>query len=74
MQSFVNLRMLSTTCYVRGVNDRAIQQRLLSESGLTLNKAFDTAQSMESASRDIQELHPSTDKVVSLPTAVEKVH
>ena len=59
---------------VCGVNDRAIQRRLLSESALTLKKAFDTAQCMESASRDIQELHISTDKVVPPPTAVEKVH
>ena len=50
-------------------NEDSFQNQLLPSK-----KAFDTAQFVESTSRDFQEIHHSTDKVVPLPTVVEKVH
>ena len=41
---------------VCGVNDNRIQCRLLQESELTYKQAFDIAQAMEVASKDIQDL------------------
>ena len=40
-----------------GVHDARIQRRLLAEVGLTFQKAFQLAQSMELADRDAQDLH-----------------
>ena len=40
-----------------GVNDNAIQRRLLAESKLTYAKAMEIAQGLEAASKDVQELH-----------------
>jgi hypothetical protein len=41
---------------VCGINDSRIQSRLLQEKALTYQMAFDTAQAMESASKDISDL------------------
>ncbi|XP_078029629.1 uncharacterized protein LOC144465141 [Epinephelus lanceolatus] len=42
---------------VCGINDDRIQRRLLSEDGLTFDKALQFAQAMEAANRDIVDLH-----------------
>nr|XP_033495922.1 uncharacterized protein K02A2.6-like [Epinephelus lanceolatus] len=42
---------------VCGINDDRIQRRLLSEDGLTFDKALKFAQAMEAANRDIMDLH-----------------
>ena len=47
-------------CLVCGIDDLTIQKRLLSEQELTFKKAFDIAQSHESAKRNIQTLQGST--------------
>ena len=42
--------------FVSGINDTRIQRRLLQEPNLTYKKAFETAQAMEIAARDFQEI------------------
>ena len=41
---------------VCGINDESIQRRLLAESTLTFKKAFELAQGMEAASKDVREM------------------
>ena len=41
---------------VCGINDQGIQRRLLQESNLTYQSAYDIAQAMETASKNIQDL------------------
>ena len=42
---------------VCGINDDAIQRRLLSEQNLTFDKALTTAQGLEAAAKNLRELH-----------------
>ena len=42
---------------VCGINDDAIQRRLLSEQNLTFDKALTTAQGLEAAAKNLHELH-----------------
>ena len=44
---------------VCGINDKHIQQQLLSETDLTLAKALDLAQSLETAAKNTQTLKTS---------------
>ena len=41
---------------VCGINDKKIQRRLLAESKLTLKRALDIAQSLETAAQNVQAL------------------
>lgn len=67
------LRRLALTCefdnfldealcdrFVCGLLDEAIQRRLLAEADLTLTKALTLAQSMETAQKDLKEIHTTT--------------
>ena len=47
-------------CLVCGIADSSIQRRLLSEPNLTFKKAFEIAQSHESAAKNIATLHGSS--------------
>ena len=50
---------------VCGINDNRIQRRLLQESELAYMQAFDIAQAMETASKDIQDLlRPVTNQTI----------
>jgi hypothetical protein len=73
-----NLRTLSQECefgdslevmirdrLVFGINDKAIQKRLLAEPKLTYEKAVELAQELESADRDMQLLHGKKELVQS---------
>ena len=52
---------------VCGINNRGIQQRLLSECSLTFAKALDIAQAMEAAAKGIEDLSGHiTDKVCAM--------
>ena len=42
---------------VCGINDDAIQRRLLAEQNLTFDKALTTAQGLEAAAKNLRELH-----------------
>ena len=42
-----------------GLTDEAIQCRLLAEADLTLTKALTLAQAMETAKKDLKEIHPT---------------
>ena len=42
---------------VCGINDKAVQRRLLSESPLTFEKALSLAQGLETAVQNVKELH-----------------
>ena len=42
---------------VCGINDDAIQRRLLAEQNLTFDKALTTAQGLEAAAKNLHELH-----------------
>ena len=42
-----------------GLIDEAIQRRLLAEADLTLTKALTLAQAMETAKKDLKEIHPT---------------
>ena len=42
-----------------GLIDKAIQRRLLAEADLTLTKALTLAQAMETAKKDLKEIHPT---------------
>ena len=66
------LRRLALTCefgnfldealcdkFVCGLIDEAIQRRLLAEADLTLTKALTLAQAMETAKKDLKEIHPT---------------
>ncbi|GFR61085.1 polyprotein [Elysia marginata] len=48
---------------VCGVNDRKIQQRLLSEGNLTFAKALEIAQAMETAAGDVNDLALRTEQI-----------
>ena len=45
--------------FVCGLTDKAIQCRLLAEANLTLTKALTLAQAMETAKKDLKEIHPT---------------
>ena len=45
---------------VCGINDDAIQRRLLTEPGLTYKKSLEIAQNLEATSQNMRELHPTT--------------
>ena len=47
---------------VCGINDHAIQQRLLAEEKLTFEKAVSTVQATETAARNAKELHSTNFK------------
>ena len=66
----VELRRLAAACefktildealrdkFVCGINSEGVQQRLLVEAGLTLDKAFEMAQCMEAAAVDAKQFH-----------------
>ena len=66
------LRRLALTCefgnfldealcdkFVCGLIDEVIQRRLLAEADLTLTKALTLAQAMETAKKDLKEIHPT---------------
>lgn len=57
---------------VCGVNDERYQRRLLSESKLTFEKAFELAQSMELADQNLRELRDSGSKRVNKVNARAK--
>lgn len=54
--------------FVIGLQDKAAQKKLLSESDLTVSKAFNIALSHESASQQVEEIHgKSVNKVNHMP-------
>ena len=64
---------------VWGINDEAIQRKLLQEATLTYAKAITLAQSFETASNNLKEMHaPTTELTASSSTGVtvktEPVH
>ena len=46
-------------CIVCGINDDAIQRRLLAEPGLTFKKSLEIAQSLEATAHHMRKLHPA---------------
>ena len=54
------------------IQDGRIQQRLLAESGLTFNKAFEMCQATEMAEKNTQNLRPTT--YTAKPSAVMSLH
>ena len=46
--------------FVCGLQEEAIQRTLLAEADLTLTKALTLAQSMETAQKDLKEIHPTS--------------
>ena len=56
-------------CLVCGINNDTIQNRLLSEAKLTLKKAIDLVQGLESAAKNAKELKP-----LASVTPLETVH
>ena len=59
---------------VCGVNDNAIQKRLLAEPSLTYQKAVELALSIETAAQSIRELRSKPDTGLSSQSAPQKVH
>lgn len=49
---------------VCGINDDRIQQRLLSEDGLSFETALRHVQAMEAANKDIQDLNSTRDNAI----------
>ena len=45
--------------FVCGLTDEAIQRRLLAEADMTLTKAQTLAQAMETAKKNLKEIHPT---------------
>lgn len=75
----VNLRKLSEHCsfgatlndslrdrFVCGLKNESIQKKLLSEKELTYDKAVEIANAMESAHKDVRELHGQSTNVNNL--------
>ena len=52
-----------------GINDDRIQQRLLSEKGLTYKKALELSQGLKTAAKNVRELQSAKQE----PTQVHKV-
>ena len=48
-------------CIVCGINDDTIQQRLLTEPGLTYKKSLQIAQHLKATSQNMRELHSTTE-------------
>jgi transposase InsO family protein len=59
---------------VIGVNDTRIQRRLLQETDLTFQKAFDIAQSMELSNQELNVLQKGSSSLNREPTSVNRVH
>ena len=60
---------------VCGINDHAIQQRLLGEEKLTFEKAMSTAQAMEPAARNAKELRSTPGSAGRPPLSnIRQVH
>ena len=59
-----SLELMLRDCLVYGINDKAIQKRLLAEPGdkLTFKRAVELSQEMEAADRDMRLLHTYTGK------------
>ena len=56
-----------------GINDSAIQRRLLAESKLTFKQALDLARGLEAAARDVKELKTPCGQEMDPPVELCKV-
>ena len=58
---------------VCGVNEPKIQKKLVAEPNLTLMSAFDLAQALETASKDLLDIQPSEAQPLVRDVSIHKV-